>query len=190
MRISRYHYKRNQNVSPVTRFKVNRFITAPEVRAIDENNEHLGVMPTAKAVAAAEERGFDLVEVDPSANPPVARFIDYGHFKYEKEKEMKKQKQALKQIEIKGIRLSVRIGAHDLDMRRTQALKFLNEGNKVKIEIILRGRERQHANLAFQMIVDFITSIQKDLPVIKEQPSIMQGGKISALIAKTSAEKS
>ncbi|MEK7190006.1 MAG: hypothetical protein AAB666_03460, partial [Patescibacteria group bacterium] len=68
--------------------------------------------------------------------------------------------------------------------RRTQALKFLNEGNKVKIEIILKGRERQHANLAFQMIVDFIASIQKDLPVKKEQPSIMQGGKISALIAK------
>jgi len=183
MRISRYHYKRGKP-APVHRFRINDWIKVPEVLVIDENGQSLGVMPSAQAKALAEERGFDLMEVNPAAQPPVTKFIDYGQFKYEQDKELKKQKQALKQIVIKGVRLSVRIGAHDLEMRRTQARKFLDDNHKIKIEIILRGRERQHANLAFQVINGFIQSIKKETPVKIEQAPIYQGGKVAALIAK------
>lgn len=183
MRISRY-FKKRQFVQP-PRFRANEFIRTPEVQVIDENGAFLGAMPTPKALALAEERGFDLVEVNPAQQPPVAKLLNYGQFKYEKDKEMKKQKQAAKQIEVKGVRLSVRIGAHDLEMRKTQALKFLNDGNKVKIEIILKGREKQHANLAFETIRDFIFSLKNQTAVKIEQPTSSQGGKISALVAIT-----
>lgn len=183
MRISRYHYKHNQAKSAF-QFRANDFIRIPQVRVIDENGEHLGVMTTAEAKAKAAERGFDLVEVNPSAQPPVVKFLDYGQFKYEKEKELKKQKQALKQIEVKGVRISNRIGAHDLEIRRAQTLKFLTEGNKVKVEIILRGRERQHAQLAIQTIREFIQSLRAQMGVKIEQSTTAQGGKISTLIAK------
>lgn len=183
MRISRYYYKRGKPV-PVHRFRVNDWIKVPEVLVIDENGQNLGVMPSAQAKAMAEERGFDLMEVNPSVQPPVTKFIDYGQFKYEKDKEIKKQKQALKQIAVKGVRLSVRIGAHDLAMRQTQALKFLEDNHKIKIDIILRGRERQHANLAFKTLHDFVQSLKKEMPVKIEQAPTYQGGKVSALITK------
>lgn len=182
MRISRYFKKRQVVKAP--RFRVNEFIRIPEVQVIDESGTYLGTMPATKALALARERGFDLVEVNPTQQPPVTKFLNYGQFKYEKDKEMKKQKLAVKQVAVKGVRLSVRIGKHDLEMRQNQALKFLNDGNKVKIDIILKGREKQHSNLAFEMIRDFIFSLKKQAPVKIEQPTVYQGGKISALITK------
>jgi len=182
MRLARHRAKPKPLLE--THYRVNRFINAPVLRLMDESGEHLGELKTEAALALAEERGFDLVEVNPSALPPVAKLLNYGQFKYEKEKELKKQKLQVKQIEVKGVRLSARIGAHDLDMRRLQAKKFLEEGDKVKVEIILRGRERQHSPLAYKMIKDFVASLNTLIPVKLEAPATNQGGKISALIAK------
>src|SRR5271157_5736671 len=109
MRISRY--RRFQGpVEPL--YKANEQIKAPELRVIDENAKNVGVLPTAEALALAKERGFDLVEVMPNATPPIAKFLDYGQFKYEKEKEARKQKAHAHKVEVKGIRLSIRIGEH------------------------------------------------------------------------------
>ena len=91
---------------------------------------------------------------------------------------------AVKQIEIKGIRLSTRIGAHDLELRKKQSLQFLTDGNKIKIEIILKGRERQHSYLAFKTINDFISQLKQTMEINIEQPTIAQGNKIGALIGK------
>lgn len=182
MRISRYHKSSKPIV--IHRYRVNDWIRAPEVRVIDESGVHVGVMPTPKARALAEERGFDLVEVDPTPQPPIAKILNYGQFKYEKDKEMKKQKLAVKQIEIKGVRLSLRIGQHDLEIRKNQAIKFLTDGNKVRVEMILKGRERQHANLAYETINNFIKSLKKQTAVKVEQPPTRQGGRLSILIAK------
>lgn len=184
MRISRYH-KNFQKKELAPDFRANERITSPEVRIIDENGEFLGVKPTAEAIKMAEERGFDLVEVNPTANPPVVKLLNYGQFKYEREKQLKKQKMALKQVEVKGIRLSTRIGQHDLEMRRDQALKFFAEGNKIKIEIILRGRERQHSDLAFRAIHNFINMLKTHAEVTIEQLPTSQGGKIFAIVGAT-----
>lgn len=182
MRISRYHHKPKSNAQSI-RYKVNEWIRAPEVRLIDEAGAFLGVMAAAKARLLAEERGFDLVEVNPAADPPVVKLLNFGQFKYEKEKEMKRQKVAAKQIEIKGVRLSARIGQHDKELRETQALKFLEDGNKIKVEIILRGRERQHSDIAFKILREFTAGLGAKRAVKVESLPANQGGKIFTLIA-------
>lgn len=183
MRISRYRkFKRPEQMAP--RFKVNDQIKAPEVRLIDETGKHVGVVAFADAAARAVEGSFDLVEIDPNPVPPIVKLVDYGQFKYEKEKEARKQKAHAKQVEVKGIRLSVRIGEHDLEVRRNQAKGFLEDGDKVQIEIILRGREKQHAGLASEVMNKFIESVKTSIPVKVEQPLTRQGGKLSMLIAR------
>lgn len=183
MRISR---KRRYTKPPEqAHYRVNRHITAPEVRVIDEEGKHVGIMPIAAALALAEERGYDLVEISPKEQPPVVRLIAYGQFKYEKEKEARKQKARQKEVEVKGIRLSLRIGEHDLSVRREQAKKFLERGDKVQIEIVLRGRERQHVDLARGIMENFVNALKATLPVAVEQPFSKQGGRLTLLIAKT-----
>lgn len=176
--------RRPKKIDATAAYKVNRQIRAPEVRTIDENGVNLGVLPVSEAIRMAEERELDLVEVYPTAVPPVAKIMDFGQFKYEKEKELRKQKASQKKFEIKGVRLSSRIGQHDLDIRKAQALNFLQEGHKVQIELILRGRERQFSEMSKVVIKNFIESINAELPVKVEQPISKQGNKFSCLIAK------
>ncbi|MCX6779367.1 MAG: translation initiation factor IF-3 [Candidatus Magasanikbacteria bacterium] len=184
MRISRYHHKRfQQPLHPSLTFQANELIKVPELRIIDETGAYLDVMTTKEAVKIAEERGYDLVVVNPVANPPVAKLLNLGQYKYEKEKELKKQKQALKQVETKGIRLTPRIGIHDLEMRQKQALEFLQDGNKIKVDIILKGRERQHMDIAFTLINNFINFLKQGLTIKVEQPPQNQGGRISTILA-------
>lgn len=181
MRISRY--KRFKPITPTVHIRANDFIKIAQVRLIDENGENLGVLSTAEAKRLAEERGYDLVEVNPIANPPVAKLLNYGQFKYEKEKELKKQKQALKEITIKGIRLTPRIGTHDLELRQNQTTEFLQEGHKVKIEVVLRGRERQHMDLAFKLVNNFIETLKSRIALKVEVPPKTEGGRLQALLA-------
>jgi len=165
-------------------YAVNENIRFPQLRVITDDGEHLGIMSTADAVQRAREREQDLVVIQPKAEPPVAKIIDFGKYKYEKDKETRKQKAKLKTIDVKGIRLSVRIGEHDLEVRREQAIKFLEDGDKVKIEIILRGRERRHGELAQRIIEQFAQSLNQRLPVKVEQPVSRQGGQLTSIIGK------
>ena len=155
----------------------------PEVRLIDETGQNIGVTSTADALARAQELGLDLVEVSPLANPPVAKIVDYAKLKYEEEKERRKEKAKQKKIEIKGIRLSVRIGAHDMDVRLRQALNFLEDGDKIKIELILRGRERRQTDLAKETVEKFVTALRENREIKIEQPIKIMGGRLSAIIA-------
>lgn len=183
----RIHYRRKtpQKLEGVD-YRSNERIFVPEVRLIDENNQFLGVMKTRDALALAQEREMDLVEVSPKENPPVCKLLDYGAFKYQKEKEKRAQKAHAKQVEVKGIRLSVKMGAHDIDVRKTQALKFLEGGDKLKIEIMLRGREKAHGELAEERIKTFIEEIGKTYVLYTEQPVTRQGGNVSAIIGRKS----
>ncbi len=184
MRISRHH-RHWQPRAQEPQYPVNQFIRAPEVRVIDEENANLGVMPTPQALALAVERGYDLVAVTPKAVPPVCRFLDYGKFKYEKEKEVRKQKAHSHRVEVKGVRLSVRIGEHDLDVRREKGRDFLREGDKVQIEMILRGREKQHTDLARKVMEDFAAKLgTPEMPTKIEQPFDRQGGRLTMIIAR------
>lgn len=179
MRISRKQVK-----VQTIRYWTNEQIRAPEVRVIDENGQNLGVMATSAAVQIARERGFDLVEVFPKAEPPIAKILDHGKFLYQKDKEARKQKAKARKIEIKGVRLSLRISQHDRDFRLNQAKEFLESGDKVKIEIILKGRERQYANTAREIANQFITALNNLVPIKIEQPLSFQGGRLSVTAGK------
>lgn len=165
-------------------YLVNEGIRFPEVRVIDYETGHLGVMPTEAAIKLAKERGIDLVVIQPNAAPPIAKIIDFGRFKYEQDKEAQKQKAKQKTVEVKGIRLSIRIGPHDIEVRKEKAKQFLDEGNKVKVEIILRGREKRFGDLGKQVITDFIALLNKDVPVKVEVPFARQGGQLTIIVGK------
>jgi len=184
----RIHYKRRRMTHKIDqiKYRYNDRIRVPEVRVIDDEGVARGVMSTKDALALAEERGLDLVEVSPKAEPPVCKLLDYGAFKYQKEKELKQQKAHARKVEVKGIRLSVKIGQGDLDIRKKQALKFLEDGQKIKIEIILRGREKAHGDLALQKIQDFINQISEHYELFTEQAPKRQGGNVSAIIGRKS----
>ncbi len=113
-------------------------------------------MPTAEALVKAKERELDLVEISPKAKPPVCKIIDYGKYQYEQKKKERVQRNASKGHEMKGIRLSFRIGPGDLERQRKHAEEFLTTGHPVRIQLIMKGREKAHKNLAFDKIKEFI----------------------------------
>jgi len=181
-------YRRPRPDFQEKRFRVNQQIRVPEVFLIDENGQGIGVMPTSKALTMALEAGMDVVEVNPKAEPPVVKIIDYGQFKYKNEKEAQKQKVKQKKIEIKGIRLSVRISQHDFDVRVEQAKKFLERGDKLKLELILKGRERQHPEKAEEMMKKFY-QLLKETPGLNmgiEQGLTKQGGRFNIVLINQS----
>ena len=184
----RIHYKRRRfpQKLEMIRYRFNEQIHLPEVRVIDEEGTFLGLMQTPVALALAVERGYDLVEVSPKENPPVCKFLDYGAFKYQKEKELKQQKAHAKKVEVKGIRLSVKIGAHDLENRINQATGFLEDGQKLKLEIILRGREKAHSDLAITKIQEVINRLSQKYELFIEQAPKNQGGNVSAILGRKS----
>jgi translation initiation factor IF-3 len=181
MRISR---KKRPKKSLIPRYNLNDRIRALQVRVISDEKDNLGIMDTKKALEMAREQELDLVEINPKSNPPIAKIIDFSKFKYQKEKEVRKQKIKSHVSELKGVRLSMRIGEHDLGIRLAQAEKFLNKGDKVKAEIILRGRERGKAPIAYDVIKKFVTLLEERIPLRHEQEPTRQGSKITVILAK------
>lgn len=120
----------------------------------------MGELSTFEAIAIARERSLDLVEVSPKARIPVCKIMDYGKYLYQQSKQLRVAKAKQKKVEIKGIRLGIRTDKHDLDFKKAQAEKFLRQGNKVKIDIILRGREKAHQDLARNTLKEFISIIE------------------------------
>ena len=178
---------RHRNLKPkfeVPTFNANDRIAVPQVRVIDENGEMLGVLDKDKAIALATERGMDLVEVNPKADPPVCKFLNFGQFKYQKEKEARKQKAQSAEVEIKGIRLSLRIGVGDLETRHQQAKKFFERGDKVKVELPLRGREKAFREGAQEVVEKFIALLKTDYPLRLEQAITYQNGRMTAILAR------
>jgi translation initiation factor IF-3 len=173
--------RRKRKIIDKSRYRMNHQIRIPQVMVIDNEGNQLGVMPTPKALAMAEEQGFDLVEVFPKSQPPVCRIMDYGQFQYQQSR--KSQKTTIKKIETKGIRISFKIGKHDLEMRKNQAVKFLNKGDKVKVEMILRGREKKYNQDAVIKVKEFMETIKTEREIIIEQEPKRQGGQISAIIS-------
>lgn len=164
------------------RYFINEQIRAPQLRVIDEDGGHVGILDTQKALQMAKEQELDLVEISPKDNPPIAKLIDYGKFKYQEEKKKRKQ-QTQHKVEVKNIRLSLRIGEHDKETRINQGKKFLNEGDRLKIEMTLRGREMQHKDLAKEIISEVIKKIEQDTPIRLEQDVARQGNKFFAIVA-------
>jgi translation initiation factor IF-3 len=124
-----------------------------EVRVIDDEGQQLGVMPTFRALALAQEKGLDLVEVAPTAVPPVTRILDYGQYKYELQKREREQKKKQKSQTFKEVRLGVKVDVHDLQVKARRAGQFLDHGDRVKVTVRFRGREISHANLGRDLLM-------------------------------------
>ncbi len=181
MRIS---HKRKKE-EPKKNFPYNENISCPQVFTLDSNGKALGILDTAEAIRMARAEELDLVIINPIATPPIAKFMDFGQFRYQQEKEQRIRKAHQHVVDTKGVRMSLRIGKHDIDIRKTQTIKFLNEGDKVKIEIVLRGRENQQAGLAFEILKKFLADVNAEISTRFEQIAERQGNKITAIIVKT-----
>ena len=125
-------------------------------------------MSNLEALDLAKSHGLDLVEVSPKVRPPVCRIMDFGKYQYQKAKEEKSAKTKQKKVDIKGIRIGIRTDEHDLNFKKNQAEKFLSKGNKVKIEITLRGREKAHQDLARNTLKEFMSRIEAPYRVEEE----------------------
>ncbi len=162
---------------------INENIKSSEIRVVDENGD-LGVMKLEDALRLASERELDLVEISPMAKPPVCKIMNYGKFKYEKQKKEKEAKKRQKTEELKEIRLSVKIDSGDLENKMGQVKKFISNGSKVKISMRLRGRESQYSDLGFKVLNDFCDSCSDFASVLK-RPNL-DGRQLSAIISPIS----
>ena len=150
------------------------------MRVIGTDGEQLGILPLAEARRLADEAGVDLVEISPSANPPVAKIIDWGKYQYQKMKEQQKNRKKAKASELKQMRLGLKIGQHDLEIKLRKIRKFLASGDKVKIMVFFRGRERAHKELGFELINRIITMLEDDA-VVEQKPQ-MAGRNLSMTV--------
>lgn len=151
---------------------------------IDEYGKNLGIMETPEALKTAQERNLDLIEIAPTARPPVAKIMDFGKFKYEHDKGEREHGKKQKEGELKGIRIGFTTGKHDLALRAKQIEKFLKEGDKVRLEMRLKGREKAHRNLAFQRFNDFLSLIPAEFTLEMPPKKLPQG--FVAVISKKS----
>ena len=126
--------------------RINEEIRAKELRVIDDQGTMIGILPLEEALALAEEKNLDLVEISPNAEPPVAKILEYGKYRYEIQKRSKEARKKQKSMQVKEIRLSTFIEEHDVQVKAKTAIKFLQDGDKVKVSLRFRGRERDYVN--------------------------------------------
>ena len=144
--------RRQMPAPPMNGPRFNEFIQSPKVRVIDQDGENLGVMYTREAMEQAKEVGLDLVEVSPNADPPVAKFLDVGKFKYEAQKKANQARKSQKTQEIKEIKMRPNIDDHDYETKMKSIHKFIGEGDKVKVTLRFRGRELSHGQLGMALL--------------------------------------
>lgn len=149
--------------------RINDNIRAKEVRVIGENGEQLDIMPLSKALELAANSGYDLVEIAPNSNPPVCRVMDYGKFKFDQSKKEKEAKKKQKTITLKEMKLRLGIEDHDFKVKAKNIEKFLNEGHKVKVTIMFRGREMSHPELG-EVLCRKLADYLKDVATVEKMP--------------------
>ena len=149
------------------RIPVNNFIRSKEVRVIDETGKQLGVMNIFSAIDLAKSKGLDLIQVTERVEPPVCKIANYGKYLYSLQKKEKKIK--VVRTELKEIRIGFNISPHDIEIKSTQAEKFLKEGNKVKVSMVLKGREKAMGDLAKNKVLFFLETTDKLIPIKVER---------------------
>src|SRR5436309_805245 len=161
--------------------RVNERIRAREVRVVDDDGNQLGIMPPYEALKVARERGLDLVEVSPTANPPVCRVINYGKYLYQLSKRQHEARKHQRSIEMKEVKFRPRTSEHDFQTKRIHIVEFLQAGNKVKATIMFRGREMAHRNLGWEMMQRLIGELGEAAEV--ETRPKQEGPNLSAILA-------
>ena len=165
---------------------INEEIRDREVRVVDQNGEQLGVMSSRDALALAEERQLDLVKIAPQARPPVCKLMDYGKYRFEQSKKEREFRKNQKVITVKEVRLSATIEDHDVDVKFKNAVKFLKDGNKVKVTIRFRGRQITHSEIGRQIMTEFAERI-KEYGIVDRPPTI-EGRNMSMFISPRAAD--
>lgn len=160
------------------KLRKNQEIQAPQVVLIDENGRHLGITSREQALLVAHEKNLDLVEVGPNASPPVVKIVDWGKFKYQLEKKGKRGR--VRGGTIKEIKLSLKIGSHDLATKARRAKEFLEQGNKVSVFLVLYGRERIYAEKGKKLLADFRDAIGGKF----EEPIERINNRLTAMIVR------
>ena len=138
---------------------MNERIRLREVRLIDENSQQIGILPPQEALKLAREHGLDLVEISPTAQPPVCKIMDYGKYLYELNKKLHQQRKHQKSIRIKEVKLRPRTDRHDFEFKKNHVVRFLQEGDKVKLVMLFRGREIAHAGLGRQKLEKLVGEV-------------------------------
>ncbi|MEE2670077.1 MAG: translation initiation factor IF-3 [Bdellovibrionota bacterium] len=163
--------------------RVNEAIRSSEVRLIADAGEQHGVVSLQRAFEIAEEAGLDLVEVSPSAKPPVVKLIDYGKFKYQQQKKAAEAKKKQVTIQVKEIKLRPAIDIHDLQVKLKNVYKFLDAGDKVKMLMQFRGREMAHKDIGLTKFKEILAKIVEDTDAVVESPLKMMGNRAIVMIA-------
>jgi translation initiation factor IF-3 len=153
--------RRRSNNSNRDLAKINEKIRFPQIRVIDTDGAQLGVLSPDEALALAEEKGFDLVLISETADPPVCKIMDYGKYKYEQDKKLKEAKKKQHNADVKEVKMRYKIEEHDYNVRVRNAERFLKSGDKVKATISFRGREIQHADLAEELLKRMATDLEQ-----------------------------
>lgn len=164
----------NQEVTAIQkqqRVRINEQIRAPEVRLIGADGQQIGVMPAKEALAHAVEAHLDLVEVAPQANPPVCRIMDYGKFKYQQSKKQQEARRRQTTIQVKEIKVRPKIEEHDMGFKLRNARRFLEDGDKVKISVIFRGREIAHTDRGYRLLA-LITEALAEVANVEQHPKL------------------
>lgn len=161
--------------------RINDRIRVPQVRVVGPDGNQLGVMAIQRALDLANQAELDLVEVAPSANPPVCRIVDYSKFKYDEEKKEREAKKHQKQGRLKEIRLKPNIDDHDFETKVKQAVSFLKKKDKVRINLFFRGRQMEHVDLGRKVLDKFVQEVKVEGEV--EKPPMMEGRIMSFVVA-------
>ena len=162
-------------VLPISKqeLQINEQIRDKELRVIDSDGTQLGIMSLRQAMEIAEKKNLDLVKIAPQANPPVCKIIDYGKFRFEQAKREKEARKNQRVVEIKEVRLSLNMDTHDFETKKNHALRFISEGNKVKVSIRFRGREMGHPELGLEIMRRFADAMSEVANV--EKPAKLEG---------------
>lgn len=167
--------------------QINSAIRDPEIRVIGSNGEQLGIMSSREAQEIADKEGLDLVKISPSAVPPVCRIMDYGKYLFDKTKREKEQRKNQKIVELKEVQLSMTIEQHDIDIKAKNAVKFLNNGDKVKVSIRMSGRQQAYFERGIETENKFAESLS-DIAVIEKEAKV-EGRHIIMILAPKTAKK-
>jgi translation initiation factor IF-3 len=163
--------------------RINEGITASELRVIGPDGNQMGILSRAEALLEAERAGLDLIEISPQASPPVAKIIDWGKYQYQRTKEQQRSRRNTTTVEIKQMRLGLKIGTNDLDIKLRKIREFLEAGHRVKIMVFFRGREMAHQELGYAMLDKIIEKLQDTATV--EQKPIMAGKNLGIVVRST-----
>ena len=170
----------------VKQLRVNERIIAKEVRLVGEKGEQLGIMPLVQARETARKQNLDLVEVAPNSVPPVCRLLDYGKYKYEQQKKDQQTRKSQRVSLLREVRLRPKIGTHDFEAKARTARKLLNEGDKVKVTLMFRGRESTHPELGWKVLQRMVETLN-DISSLERQP-IMEGRRMNIILAPSSSK--